>query len=386
MSDNGEYLKDLFLEGTAHLRETPPSDAPINATPSETTTPVEPPAPTETPATPEPTAPTITDAIRLQSINEMLGTNYASLEDAVDAKTRLSDYDQLKDYKSKYDEISQLPATKFHSKTIEELNAFASVTGIDDPTIIKAVKNFSSTTEKDPIEALVLAEILKDPGLVGRENLLRKQISRKYQTTVDEDLYGEELEKAQDEAELNKFQLERDASKSIKEIEGILEKVNTESNSDTISKVQEQRQQLKAQWEDVIGKNVDKIFSKIPITVPKGKDANGQETFETIDTLELPAAEAKQYANQAIQNLVNSGLELSDENLIKAVAEQHQIAIARNINKAIAKVQAKVEAEAKLSAAKEIHNPSGVGNNGTPPPQPTQKDISDIIFEKYMGR
>ncbi len=384
MFNDFDSLKEMFKEGLiespSNEQQTPPETPPANEPIEQVVPPVEtPPAKIETPAS------VIADDVKLQAINEMLGTSYASLEEVSEAKNRLTEYDSIKDYKSKYDELTQTPIAKFHSKTIEEINAFASVTGIDDPTIIRAVKNFSATTEKDPIEALVLAKVLKDPELAGKENLLRKTIARQYQTTIpnEDELDGEELEIARDNAELAKFQLETDAKKSIKEIDEILAKVNTEVKSETIQQVQEQKQQLKAQWDDVIVKNVDKIFGKIPITVPKGKDKDGQEIFETIDTLELPANEAKHYANQAVQKLVNSGLELSEENLIKAVAEQHEIAIAKNIGKAMAKVQAKAEAEAKLQTAKEVHNPSGVAKIETAPPSPKEKDFSSTIYEKW---
>ena len=372
----------------------PPTDEPIEPTePVNPTEPVEPiisETPTEPtsnePANPQPTG--LTAELKLQAINEVLGTNYANLEDAVEAKNRMMGYDELKEYKEKYDELSSKPLASFHSKTIEELNNFAKVTGIDDPTIIRSVKAFSEKQEKDPIEALVLAEILNDPSLAEKRDLLKKQISRKYKTEVDEDLYGEELEKAREEADLSKFQLERDASKAIKSISETLEKVNTESKDNPYSKTQEQKQTLKAQWDDVIVSNYDKIFGKVPIQVPKGKDEKGNTIYETIDTLELSPLEAKQYAEQAVKNLVNSGLELTEANLVDAVFQQHELAKAKHLSKVIEKITAKAEAEIRLNLEKEIHNPSSLKGGNAPPPQAPVKDFGQLIVEKAesMGK
>lgn len=362
------------IEPTEPVNPTEPVEPIITETPTEPTS--------NEPANPQPTG--LTAELKLQAINEVLGTNYANLEDAVEAKNRMMGYDELKEYKEKYDELSSKPLASFHSKTIEELNNFAKVTGIDDPTIIRSVKAFSEKQEKDPIEALVLAEILKNPALAEKKDLLHKRISSKYKTEIDEELYGAELEKAKEEAEFAKFDLEQDASKAIKSISETLEKVNTESKDNPYSKTQEQKQTLKAQWDDVIVSNYDKIFGKVPIQVPKGKDEKGNTIYETIDTLELSPLEAKQYAEQAVKNLVNSGLELTEANLVDAVFQQHELAKAKHLSKVIEKITAKAEAEIRLNLEKEIHNPSSLKGGNAPPPNPTPKSFGDRIAEKIM--
>jgi hypothetical protein len=377
-----QFLQSIGVEP----KVTPPASETIEPTepvvPVEPTEPIVPTTPTE-PITPAPTQPVgLTEDIKLQAINEVLGTNYSKLEDAVEAKNRMMGYDELKEYKEKYDELSSKPLASFHSKTIEELNNFAKVTGIDDPTIIRSVKAFSEKQEKDPIEALVLAEILNDPTLAEKRDLLKKQISRKYKTEVDEDLYGEDLEKAREEADLSKFQLERDASKAIKSISETLEKVNTESKDNPYSKTQEQKQNLKAQWDNVIVSNYDKIFGKVPVQVPKGKDESGNTIYETIDTIELSPTEAKQYAEQAVKSLVNSGTEITEANLVDAVYQQHLMIQAKHIEKVKDKMYAKIQAEVRLNLEKEIHNPSSLKGGNTPPPQAPVKEFGDKILEK----
>jgi hypothetical protein len=377
-----QFLQSIGVEP----KVTPPASEPIEPTePQGQVVPNEP-IVTKTTTEPTPPAPTqpigLTEDIKLQAINEVLGTNYSKLEDAVEAKNRMMGYNELKEYKEKYDELNSKPLASFHSKTIEELNNFAKVTGIDDPTIIRSVKAFSEKQEKDPIEALVLAEILNDPTLAEKRDLLKKQISRKYKIEIDEDLYGEELEKAREESDLSKFQLERDASKAIKSISETLEKVNTESKDNPYSKTQEQKQNLKAQWDNVIVSNYDKIFGKVPVQVPKGKDESGNTIYETIDTIELSPTEAKQYAEQAVKSLVNSGTEITEANLVDAVYQQHLMIQAKHLEKVKDKMYAKIQAEVRLNLEKEIHNPSSLKGGNTPPPQAPVKEFGDKILEK----
>lgn len=380
-----EYEAMLGIAPQAETTETPVAETPIETTTETivppTETPIEPIAPTNEPTTPE-TPITLTEIQKIQAINEILGTNYSNLQEAIDAKSRLNEYTSLKEVKDKYDELSKTPIAKFANKNIEELNAFAEATNIDDPQVYKAIKSFSSKETKDPIEAMVLAEVIKDPSLIGKESLLRKQIQRQFNTFIDPDLEGEELEQAKEEAELTQFNLDRKGKQAEQEISSILEKVSTNSKKETITDIQAQKHELKAQWESVIVKDVDKIFKTIPVTVPKGKDANGNEVFEQIESIELSQADSLRYANEAVKELVDSGKELSNENLIAVVAKKHREILAENYHVVTAKIHAKAEAEAKLSAAKELHNPSGSGKIETPNQQ-NPKDFSEQLLEKF---
>lgn len=385
MTENLDHLRELITGEQKTPEE--PIEPIVPETPIVPDEPLTPPAepiePTEPIEPSEPIVPaSLTEEIKLQAINEVLGTSYATMQEAVNAKARLTEYDSLKETKSKYDELSSAPIIKFHNKSIEEFNNFAETTKIDDPAIFKSVKQFAAKEIKDPIDAMILSEIIKDPSLAGRETLLRKQIQRRFNTSIDEDLYGEELEVAKEEAELNAFNLEREGKKAEKEISDLLEKVSTNSNGgETINSIQEQRNQLKAQWDDVIVKNAEKIFKSIPVTVPKGKDKNGNDIFESIDTIELSSADALRIANEAVQSLISSGLEVSEENLINVVARTHRSILAENYHIVTSKIQAKTEADLRLSLQKEIHNPSGAGKIPTPNSE-KPKDFGEEVLEK----
>jgi hypothetical protein len=385
MSDNFEKEEFLSMVNEGKTIETPIVETTTTETPivenTETTT-----TTTETPIveqattqTPETTS--LTESQKIQALNEILGTEYTSLQEAIDAKSRLGEYASLKETKDKYEELSKTPIAKFANKSVEEFNAFVEATNIDDAQVYKSIKSFSAKESKDPIEAMVLAEVIKDPSLLGKEHLIKKQFERKFNTYIDPDLYGEELEQAKEEAELTQFNLEREGKKAEQEISNILEKVNTNSKKETITDIQQQKHELKAQWESVIVKDVDKIFKTIPVTVPKGKDANGQEIFEQVESIELSPADSLKYANEAVKELVESGKELSSENLIQAVAKKHREILADNYHIVTSKIHAKAQAEARLSKEKEIHNPSGAGKIQTPGTE-TPKDFGTRVLEK----
>jgi hypothetical protein len=255
-------------------------------------------------------------------------------------------------------------------------------TGIDDISFIKEIKRFDAAETKDPIEALVLAEILKDPSLIEKKDLLKKSIQREYKLSVDPDLEGEELEIAQENADMERFRLDRKAAEASKEINSIMDKVKNAGPILTVNETLKQRQALKAQWENVVEPNVDKLFTKIPITVPKGKDSNGKEIFETLDTLELSQEEAKVQAKLVLEAVVSSGLELTQENLIKAVSERYAAIQANNMGAILSKVHAKAESAARLEWEKKASNPSQIKVE-TPITSKTEKTPSQLIEEKF---
>lgn len=319
---------------------------------------------------------------RIQLINETFGTSFSSMDEVESFKGLLTELPVLQDAKQKYDEIKNQSVAKFHSKNIEEINSFALQTGIEDPAFVKQVKQFTLADKKDPVEALAIAEILKDPSLADKKDLLMKSIRREYKTTFNDDLYGEELEEAQDRAQMEQFRLDRKAAEATKLISETMDKVTKAGPVLTVNDTIQQKQELKAQWANIVESNTDQIFGKVPVQVPKGKDSKGQDVFETIDYIELSPAEAKQQAQLVVDRLVNSGLEINQENLINAVTEQYDLIKARNLHQVLGKIMQRTESATKLKLEKEISNPSALKVE-TPAAAKQQKTASDQILEKW---
>lgn len=319
---------------------------------------------------------------RIQLINETFGTNFSSMDEVESFKGLLTELPVLQDAKQKYDEVKNQSVAKFHSKNIEEINTFALHTGIEDPAFVKQVKQFTLADKKDPVEALAIAEILKDPSLADKKDLLMKSIRREYKTSYNEDLYGEELEEAQERAQMEQFRLDRKATEATKLISETMDKVVKAGPVLTVNDTIQQKQELKAQWANIVESNTDQIFGKVPVQVPKGKDSKGQDIFETIDYIELSPADAKQQAQLVVDRLVNSGLEINQENLINAVTEQYDLIKARNLHQVLGKIMQRTESATKLKLEKEISNPSALKVE-TPAAAKQQKTASDQILEKW---
>ena len=392
MSDDA--LKTMIMEG---LREpvgnpTPvePTPTPVEPTPIPPVEPVPPaplePTPNDPPADPiEPPAPVvISEETKLVALNEALGTSFTSLEEAAIIRNSLSEIPTLQEAKKKYEELQDVSIAKFHSKGIEELNTFAMQTGIEDASFIRSIKKFDSAEAKDPIEALVIAEILKDPSLIDQKDLLKKSIQREYKLNVDPDLEGEELEVAQENAEMEKFRLNRKAAEATKEINAIMDKVKNTGPVLTVSESIKQRNELKAQWANIVEPNVDKLFLKVPIQVPKGKDANGKETFETIDYIELTSEQAKAQADKILKSVERSGLELTQENLITLVTERYKKVLAENFTTVLAKQAARTESALRLKLEKEATNPSQIKVE-TPANAPAKISTEDKILAAFYA-
>jgi hypothetical protein len=384
MTGNMDQMKADFLSGLGveanapEPKETPASEQTPVDTGVQPQEPVEPQAPVNSESNDKGSE----SIDRLQLINETFGTNFASMDDVESFKGVLSELPVLQDAKQKYDEIKGQSVAKFHSKNIEEINSFALQTGIEDPAFVKQVKQFTLAEKKDPVEALAIAEILKDPSLADKKDLLMKSIRREYKTTYNEDLYGEELEEAQERAQMEQFRLDRKAAEASKLISETMDKVQKASPVLTVGDTIQQKQELKAQWANIVESNTDQIFGKVPVQVPKGKDKNGQDIFETIDYIELSPAEAKEQAKLVVDRLVNSGLELNQENLINAVTEQYDLIKAKNLYQIIGKISQRTESATKLKIEKEISNPSALKVE-TPAAAKQQKTASDQILEKW---
>lgn len=384
MTGNMDQMKADFLSSLgaeANSAETQESQT-SNQTPADTGVEPQEPVEPQAPISSESNDKGSESIDRLQLINETFGTNFASMDDVESFKGVLSELPVLQDAKQKYDEIKGQSVAKFHSKNIEEINNFALQTGIEDPAFVKQVKQFSLGDKKDPVEALAIAEILKDPSLADKKDLLMKSIRREYKTSYNEDLYGDELEEAQERAQMEQFRLDRKAAEATKLISETMDKVQKAGPVLTVNDTIQQKQELKAQWANIVESNTDQIFGKVPVQVPKGKDKNGQDIFETIDYIELSPAEAKEQAQLVVNRLVNSGLEINQENLINAVSEQYDMIKAKNLYQIVGKVMQRAESATKLKLEKEISNPSALKVE-TPAAAKQQKTASDQILEKW---
>lgn len=365
--DNG------MIDAPTPTEPTPPAEpTPIEPTPTE-------PAPIEpTPTEPTPSEPTPTEPIptpieptpinELEVINRTLGTNYTSLEDA---KNEFSELPTLK-------ELKNTPQVKFANEGLAELNAFASATGIDDSTIFKDLKRFSNTENKDPLEAMTLAQILKYPEFADKKDLLRETIADKYNLTIDEDA---DPAVEQRRIEKVKMQMSFDAQDANQTISSTLGKIAEYKNAiapDNSQAIQEAKIANKSAWEAVLADNkFQDLFNSIEVEVPLGKYDNETDLGNEVVKFGL-SAEQKQSIMKDIRTMAEQGIPC-DQKTINSVVEFHKNKISsENMPKIISQGVIQALSKAKTAWEAKIHNPSA-NKIETPTPAKTESgEIEDV--------
>lgn len=354
MAREKEIWNNIMAESGIEPPNPPQPNDPTNEPP---TPPANDPPANEPPVTPTATQVEITDEIRLKEINSLWGTEFKSIDEFKAKKTEL---DELPTYKSKVEELSKNPPKKYASAVVEELNNFIAATGIDDIRVSKELKRFEATTEKDPIEAMVLAEIVKDPTLLDKKELLRKTISSQYNVAINPDLEGDELRAEQERVELVKFKMERDAKSAFAAIDEVGNKVKNYKDPDSANAEQsnQKREQTKALWSETFDKVGKDIFKSVEISVPVGKDKDGKEQFKAIDTIELTPTQQAEAIARVVEIAAANNFELTNENLQSLVNAQKEVLAFQNYRASVAKYVDARLAEERLNWEKGIYNPS----------------------------
>lgn len=384
-----------LLKGEGAVNSAPPVELPVQTDPPASNPPASDTPPVEQPpatAAAEPTPLEITDEVRLKAINEAWGTEYKSIDEFKSLKSTIDEANTLREYKTKYEEAVQKP--KYASPYVQELNNFVAATGIEDINVAREIKLFENSAEKNPIDALVLAEIIKDPSVIGSKDKLYKLFSSQYNTKVDESAFEDDpegLSRAKEAAELEQFKLERAANSAKASINEISEKVKNYKEPEVPqSQNQEKYEQTKAQWDAELTTKYggEEIFKTIPVLVPVGKDKDGKEQFETIDNIDLTPEQQKSCYQNAIGFALANNLELNEQNMNLAVSIEMRNIHAQNLGRIIAKDREAQAAKIKLQVEKEIHNPSTIQvetpSNVLDPKEAAEKRLEEMAL-KHVG-
>lgn len=363
MSTIDEFLAQQLKENGLIKEESPENNNPNPPANEPPAPPAEPAAPNpvvETPA--EPAAPATTfemnEEHRLTAINQYFGTDFKSLAEAEAIKTGLSERQQLQ---QKVEELSKVPQVKFYNDKFAELNAFAEATGIDDIAVFRQLKQYQDSAEKDPIDALVLSEILKNPALAEDKENLRELISSKYNLKVDE--LADDPVAEQKRVNLEKFKIKMDAANATSIIDTTIGKV-TEYKAQLPTNNAEQLAQAaeanKSAWVQETATDTFKAnFNEVQVEVPLGKDKDGKDLGTETVKLEL-SAETKQKIAANVEYFINNGLEFSKENVQKLINAQKIVALQENLPAIAQKIHQSAYEKGKQAAELAAHNPSGL--------------------------
>lgn len=380
MATETDLVMQSLIDNGLMNAPTPTEPSPAEPPATEPLTPlaIEPPAvvpPIEPPVleTP-PTAPPIEPAPinELEIINRHLGANYTTLEDAKNDFTELPTLRELKNQ----------PMVKFANESFAELNSFALATGINESGVFKDLKRYTNTEQKDPIEAMVLAEIIAEPFLSDRKDMVRKQIQMKYNTTVDADLEDQNAESQR--VELEKFRMERDAitaNKLISETMGKVTSYKETAEPDNTKAIQEQKAVNQSAWNTVLAdNNFTNLLNSIEVEVPLGKQDDDIDLGTETVKYEL-TAEQKQSAIANIKGMVEQGFPCTQENMNAALEVEQLKAMKENMPSLLS-----ASAKQFLSKQKEIleakyHNKSTPPKIETPTPLISEKGKIDDVSQ-----
>jgi hypothetical protein len=307
---------------------------------------------------------------RLATINEVLGTSYASIDEVNSLKSEIAEipkYKEFADYKNKYEEIaSVVPKPKFANSKLEELNSFASVTNIDDDNIFRDIKRYTSSEDKDHIEALVIAEIIKEPSLAEDKEMLRMSIEQKFNLDTDYSLDDEAEEKR---ISLVKFNLKREAGAANQLINDTMQKVTDYSaNLSGVSpkEVQEKAAANQLQWKSVVSDSKFKeMFKSLEIEVPLGKTEDGVDLGSK--KLNIPLSDDDRKMIEAnINGYVSTGAEYNEDNYSMITETQQLVAKLNNFNGIVKAAVDEAIAAHQIEWVKKYHNPSSTQRVETP--------------------
>lgn len=291
--------------------ETPP--APVAeetpAEPEPTPTPEEtPPVPVaeETPpAEPEPTPEPKSDdysQVFLKEFNEKASTTFGSMDDL---------YAEFKDVKSLRESAREMKAQMANFKNplaedeqLAKLYQFRKETGRDmDDFFLIDGKDFKAMK---PMDAMVLEEILMNPGYRGQESLVREALEKRYGYDPDAD---------ERDQRITQFNIDSDGNKAKQRLIEIQDKITVPEFSDQPAQLTEEMKQEMTKnldtWKATIPKLVDD-FMKFPVYSSQEAIDQGKDPLAHIDILD---DERSKYKNALMQHIEQSNIPPTEENL-----------------------------------------------------------------------
>lgn len=128
-----------------------------------------------------------------------------------DNQTKLGELDGLRQSKKQLDEMLANPQAQYADEEVAEFNNFVKHTKTKNYDLFSKVK--SHNPESDPLGTLVLKEVLDNPALLGKEDLIKKRLMKTFE--VDPDV------NTSDEIELGTLNVQAEARKAADAINTI---------------------------------------------------------------------------------------------------------------------------------------------------------------------
>ena len=201
-------------------------------------------------------------------------------------QSKLSELDGLRQSKKQLEEMLANPQGLYADEEVAEFNNFVKHTKTKNYDLFSKVK--SHNPESDPIGTLVLKEVLDNPALLGKEDLIKKRLMKSFE--VDPDV------NTADEIELGTLNVQAEARKAA-------EAINTIKAE--LGKFPQQPQKTNAEdakklWQPIIEEELSALnVLGIPIK-------RGDKVEKLIDYALTPELK-KEYSNQLSDIFASAG-------------------------------------------------------------------------------
>lgn len=358
----------------------------MNKATEQTTTQTTPPETVTTPQTPDTTTTTETTTTQTPpettfNWREIPGSRFET-EEAY--KSFLSEYDTLKIKASEWETKSR----EYETKLNEQVNPFANEkifkinhlvkTGVDDTLASRIVS--ADLDSMNPIDRLVLHEVMKNPKYASKEHLIRADLEDTYGTldSSDPDLSDEDKRKI----ELNKFRLERDADDAAAEIKKMRDGIEVPRVDIEAMKVERDKQQadLRAGWTTVVSEFLkSRTAIPLPTLGADGKEVKAFMDFTLTDDLK------KDYDKQLVDFAVNNNVPLTEEGFAQIAGVFDSQFVLNNLPRLIHSAVTKAKEMSTEEWRKYTHNPSALENKDVQPDIRTKQQETNAETEKKLG-
>lgn len=235
------------------------------------------------------------------------------------------------------------------NENVALLNSFVKQTGIDNFALFDKIRAFDPATA-DPVDVLVMQELINDPSFIGKEATIRAAINRDYPIDADN-------QKAEDN-EINQFRLSKAAKAAATQITELKGKLRVEKPEDKSAQIAEARTKLKTDWTAALPKVFEKMEA-IPLFSQGDKDEKPKQVFEYKLTPETKQA----LVQETLDVLVANDMPVTEESFAKAYNFAQNKMIMTQLPRMLSAYTTFMESEINKQKDKQFHNPSGLKEN-----------------------
>jgi hypothetical protein len=311
-------------------------------------------------------------------LSETFGGKYKTVDElkAANIPGQLEELGKLRDANKTLQEQIDKPALGFANEGIGKFNQFVKDTGINDYGAFNKLDK-SDLENMDPMDALVLKQIIDNPSFAGQEVKIKKMLVKKYNVNP-KDVEDEKL--TEEDMELNKLSLNADAAKAQKELSELKGKIKMpekiEIPATTNKPTDEELKQSRTAWDTVVG-NMLGAFTEFSL------NPNGTE--EPLMKFSVTPESKQELTEFVVNYCVRNQLEPKKEN----IPEISDVIIGKylrgNFNSILKVYGEKIEGDIKKKVEEEYENPSELGGGGKPPVNVLDEDGVEKAFKAEMG-